>query len=191
MLFTKHRVQEMNPNCRVLLHETIKWCETVSPGSGNSACLFGNILDMFPLQTFIGTSTYSEKLKASLNCRLNKRGYCYTHESCCDNSASMPSFDVSGLPCPDMSSAGAKLKRAGLTSGCYMAHGRWCRQQRVPLLLLECTPEAHLDKFIHSFGFFCFIRFSTNNTNLFVPILIQISGIKKNIIIYMLYIIYV
>ncbi len=142
--FKPHCVQEMNPNCRALLRDTINWCETVSPGSANAACLFGDILDMFPVGTLCGKSSYTEKLNATLECRLNTRATCFTHNSSCSVDAPLPTFDISGLPCPDMSAAGAKKKRSGVTSPVYMAHGRWCKQQRVPLLLLECTPEAHL-----------------------------------------------
>ena len=51
-------------------------------------------------------------------------------------------LDVSGLPCPDMSTAGNRLYRAGPTSSVYMCHGKWSTVQRIPLLLIECTKDC-------------------------------------------------
>ena len=41
-----------------------------------------------------------------------------------------------------MSRAGLRRKRAGVTSDVYIAHGRYCTERRIPLLLIECTPVA-------------------------------------------------
>lgn len=51
-------------------------------------------------------------------------------------------FSVAGLPCPDMSAAGKRLKRAGPTAKVYMAAGRYHTVNETPLLLVECTPET-------------------------------------------------
>ena len=53
-------------------------------------------------------------------------------------------FGVSGLPCTDMSRAGKQLKKHGPTNSIYMTHGKYAETMRVPLLLIECTPEAFL-----------------------------------------------
>ena len=40
----------------------------------------------------------------------------------------MAAFCVSGLPCPDMSTAGKRRKRAGPTNAVNLAHGKYITQ---------------------------------------------------------------
>ncbi len=67
---------------------------------------------------------------------------CLAHGAICPVDKVCASLDVSGLPCPDMSTAGLQQKRAGVTSNVYIAHGAYCTKNRTPLLLIECTPDS-------------------------------------------------
>ena len=115
------------------------WCEEVTGHHG--ACLFEDIVDLIPNGTLGSDWTYSEKLQATLQVPTAERGFCVAHDcQCAVNKIAV--FDVSGLPCPDMSRAGKRRKRAGVTNTVYLAHGRYMTVNRMPLQLTECTPET-------------------------------------------------
>ena len=85
--------------------------------------------------------TYSKKLDAGKGACLVDAMPCVMHGQSC-SIKKKPIFDVSGLPCPDMSTAGKRQKRAGPTNAVYIAHGRWTTDSETPLILVECTKEA-------------------------------------------------
>ena len=115
-----------------------KWCEEVAGGQG-AGCRFGDIMDLLSPK-IDDTATYSQKLEAGKKAALAGRAYCQTHRRWCATAKSA-SFDVSGLPCPDMSTAGKRKRRAGVTSGVYVAHGEYVTRNAIPLLLIECTKD--------------------------------------------------
>lgn len=140
--------QDISPKCQVLLKEAFRWCELVSGHSARSPCLFGDITEMLPYGTLVGCETYSSKLQQVFQSKLTNRLHCYQHSHSDSPSTTCSpfkksQFDCSGLPCPDMSRANHKRqKRAGPTNSVYMVHGKWATEHRVPLLLVECTPES-------------------------------------------------
>ena len=114
-------------------------------------CLFKDILDLIPNETFKPTWPYTKKLDAILNGGLAAAGICENHPilagtqclpGVCSVLKGNIGLDVSGLPCPDMSTVGNRLYRAGPTSSVYMCHGKWSTVQRIPLLLIECTKDC-------------------------------------------------
>jgi len=132
-----------------VIKDAMNWCEDVTGHKG--ACLFEDILDLLPNGTLDPDWTYSEKLQATTGVTTARFGSCVTHDShCFVNKTAV--FDVSGLPCPDMSRAGKRRKRAGVTNSVYLAHGRYVTLNRMPLQLTECTPDSriHWDNFVLS-----------------------------------------
>ena len=104
--------------------------------------MFGDISDLvYPKVPRL--ESYSRKLEATQNSHVVSAMYCVKHFKMCPT-AKAPVFDVSGLPCPDMSTAGKRLRRAGATSEVYIAHGKYVTQNATPLLLVECTKESWL-----------------------------------------------
>ena len=106
-------------------------------------CIFGDACDILPYGTLDGSITqYSVKSeRVSMADHIASSGRCYTHQGTCGIQKPMSIFCVSGLPCPDMSTAGKRLKRAGTTSNVYLSHGKYHQRQKTPLLLIECTPD--------------------------------------------------
>ena len=127
-------------DCQQLLRHSLRWCERVA-GHAAEACIFGNILDLLPGDWSHMEHAYSRKLELSAWAHLASTAGCETHGRNCSTMLS-PDFDVSGLPCPDMSTAGKRQKRAGGTVPVYIAHGKYVTAQRTPLLLVECTKVA-------------------------------------------------
>ena len=127
--------------CQQLTCQTMKWCSIVTDWDPEGHCMFGNILDLLPYGTLFGQTSYSEKFSAVAQCvELAPTAACSVHQTACPASKRVI-FDVSGLPCPDFSTAGKRLKKDGPTAPVYMVHGKWCCENKVPLLLIECTED--------------------------------------------------
>ena len=133
--------QEMDQKCQTVINDSLQWCEDVAGHNSRFPCLFGNALDLIPYKTYDISWTYSRKLSAVKQTHIATTGQCLRHCALCPVFKPMAQFGVSGLPCPDMSSAGLRRKRAGPTSTVYMAHGRYVSVHKIPLLLVECTKE--------------------------------------------------
>ena len=121
---------------------TLNWVEDVTGEDHGGCCIFGDITSLLPYGTFTtGDNIYSRRLLASRKASLAQNGQCYHHGAACDVQK-RPIFTVSGLPCPDMSTAGKRRKRAGVTADVYLAHGRWASMLEVPLILFENTKDG-------------------------------------------------
>ena len=131
--------QEKDMKCQSVIGDAMKWCQEVTGDHGS--CLFDDILDLLPYQTIDPTWTYSAKLEAVSKCTLVDRGCCVAHDAAC-YVGKEAAFDVSGLPCPDFSTAGNRKMRAGVTNSVYLTHGRYVTAHRTPLLLTECTKDT-------------------------------------------------
>ena len=85
-------------------------------------------LDMVPSGVLHEGQTYSEELYAVQACDIAIRQHCLQHSAisgiACDPHKPVH-FDVSGLPCPEMSTANHNRKmRAGPTNSVYLTHGK-------------------------------------------------------------------
>ena len=101
-------------------------------------------MDLLPHGTLDPLWPYSKKLEAVKESGIATQAHCIRHGQVCSVNK-MAVFDVSGLPCPDMSVCGLRKKRAGPTAGVYLAHGKYVSRNRIPLLLIECTEESQHD----------------------------------------------
>ena len=139
-LINTYSAQDISPHCRQLIQESLQWSAAVTGnGCEASACIFGDMLKLIP--DLDPQLPYSKKLALAQASPVGAWAQCFNHSRPCQVS-STADFDVSGLPCPDMSRAGLRKKRAGPTAACYIAHGRHCTVRRTPLLLIECTPAT-------------------------------------------------
>ena len=104
--------QEYSEPCQQLLLESMHWCQKVSGHAvGVSPFLFGDITKLLKGPWYDTTMTYSKRLAAGQEATLESGMWCQIQQRECP--LPYPYFDVSGLPCPDMSAAGKRLKRAG------------------------------------------------------------------------------
>ena len=74
--------------------------------------------------------------------RLRSGGAGWEHDSCVVPGAD---FGCSGLPCTHMSRAGKRLKREGPRPAVYLTHGKYVETKKVPISIVECTPETRND----------------------------------------------
>ncbi|CAE7561236.1 unnamed protein product, partial [Symbiodinium sp. KB8] len=108
---------EKEPKCHQLLRDNMLWCNK-------------------------DQGSFDEKKALLYNCAMSSSCFCRTHGSPTGTttlSCSVPKsdFDVSGLPCPDFSTAGKRRRMEGPTNSVFLAHGRLHGTQRTPLLLIE------------------------------------------------------
>ena len=135
--------QEKNKKCQSVINECELWCESVAGHNPRLPCLFEDALDLIPFGTYDQCWPYSQKLAAiRASPQIARQAHCIKHRQACPVCKPIALFDVSGLPCPDMSTAGLRRKRAGSTADVYIAHGEFCTRNRIPLLLVECTPDT-------------------------------------------------
>ncbi|OLP82307.1 hypothetical protein AK812_SmicGene37044 [Symbiodinium microadriaticum] len=109
---------EKEPKCHQLLRDNMLWCNKVL-GRLEDPCLYGNILDLYP--EFQDQGSFDEKKALLYNCAMSSSCFCRTHGSPTGTttlSCSVPKsdFDVSGLPCPDFSTAGKRRRMEGPTN---------------------------------------------------------------------------
>lgn len=124
--------------------------------SGHWPMPSGIMPELIPNGTIQTGWPYSQKLSAVNGCDLSVVQQCEAHgQATCKVYKGCSSFDCSGLPCPDFSTAGLKRKRQGPTVPVYMAHGKYVCKSRVPLLLIECTKD-------HWHSYLTYFVFSTN-----------------------------
>ena len=133
--------EEINSKCQAVIQDAMLWCSDVAHHPAQGSCLFSNALDLIPHRLFDVNWTYSSRLRAVHGVRPGQFAHCLVHGHSC-SVAKNAAIDVSGLPCPDMSTCGLMKKRAGFTSNVYLAHGVHTTANRTPVLLIECTPES-------------------------------------------------
>ena len=97
-------------------------------------------------QCYSAADSYRKKKKMILGSFMQTSSPCI---NCYDTLCSVPAadFGISGLPCTDMSYAGKRLTRDGVTNSVYMTHAKYNKRNRTPLFVVECTPETGLHMF--------------------------------------------
>ncbi|CAE7365205.1 desi2 [Symbiodinium microadriaticum] len=129
---------EKEHKCHQLLRDNMLWCSKVL-GRMEDPCMFGNVLDIYP--EFRDEGSFAEKQQLLFNCRRTPSCFCKIHGvgASAPTACRIPSshFDVSGLPCPDFSTAGKRRRAEGPTNSVFLAHGRMHGELQTPLLLIE------------------------------------------------------
>ena len=138
------QTQENAPACNQVLFDNHRWCCDTTGKDHPMPHFFNDILSLVKPGTFSHTDCYMTKRRKIQRSLLVEAHDCRTHsfrhsEGC---QIPEPDFGCSGLPCTDMSRAGNQLKRDGQTNSVYMAHGKYCETKRVPLIVIECTPDS-------------------------------------------------
>ena len=96
------------------------------------------------------------RLYAIDRAKLKSHQYCYTHNRCCslglsgDIPQETADFDLSGLPCPDMSPAGYSLREEGETSSVFAVHAKYHIAKQTPMLVIENVPDQGFDDKVFS-----------------------------------------
>ena len=136
--------KEYAENCNQLLFDNHRWCMETCGADHEMPHFFGDIELLNAPGSFCHTDGYTRKRRRIQKSLLVEQQLCNTHSyaECQLCNLPSPDFGCSGLPCTDMSRAGQQLKRHGRTNSVYITHGKFVESKRVPLFVIECTPES-------------------------------------------------
>ena len=144
--------EECNRKIWPVLHDMHSWSMDVLNQVQPHPCLFANILDvtLADRKQLTGTAHgFASKKRKVFDSGVTASVRCYAHQGSQSGfpACHLPTqvdYGCSGLPCQDMSKAGLGRKSEGPTAPVYMTHALYCRQNKIPLLTVECTPDACL-----------------------------------------------
>ncbi|CAE7209912.1 unnamed protein product [Symbiodinium necroappetens] len=136
---------ERNPKCAQILADNHLWCNSVLEADRPKPHLFKDIMSLNGPQEVLlagSSASYVQKERRILGSCFVERQHC----EWCGGHVSVPyaDFGCSGLPCTDMSRAGLQAKRDGSTNTVYMTHGKFVESKKIPLFVIECTPELDM-----------------------------------------------
>ena len=134
----------MASNCNQLLFDNHRWCNQTAGREHAMPHFFNDILALNTAGTFGVMDSYGLKKRKIHRSILVESQMCNTHSHSDLESCEVPHahFGCSGLPCTDMSRAGKQLKRHGPTNSVYMTHGKYVEHKKVPVFIVECTPDS-------------------------------------------------
>lgn len=153
---TGYTAQEILPNCRQLIIDHMQWCNNTTEMSHPMPCVFGDMTEVLPPDTFT-EGNFMKKVYRANKMPMMTHQHCYTHNKFCPSGVRGEvdsDYDLSGLPCPDMSPAGLRLGPEGPTSKVFISHAKLHIARQTPLLIIENVPETcfcNLYIFCHCF----------------------------------------
>ena len=138
--------KENAPACNQLLFDNHLWCMDTVQKDHPMPHFFSDILSLNMGGSFHELDSYTKKRRKISRSLLVPEQCCNTHSYSESEYCHVPyaHFGCSGLPCTDMSRAGYQLGRDGPTNVVYITHGKFVERMKVPLLVIECTPESRL-----------------------------------------------
>ncbi|CAL1150917.1 unnamed protein product [Cladocopium goreaui] len=136
--FTCVRTHEINKSCRQLIRDHVNWCAQVTDVHHSVPCIHGDITNIMPKGSFDPSACFKTKMKQIEQAKLCRGQFCFTHNQSCPvfgQEAAESDFDMSGLPCPDMSRAGKGLREEGPTDlSLHMIWALYSRHYNIRIL---------------------------------------------------------
>ena len=132
------------PNCRQLIIDHMQWCNNTTEMSHPMPCVFGDMTEVLPPDTFT-EGNFMKKVYRANKMPMMTHQHCYTHNKLCPlgvRGEVDSDYDLSGLPCPDMSPAGLRLGPEGPTSKVFISRAKLHIARQTPLLIIENVPET-------------------------------------------------
>ena len=131
--------KEIKPLCRELIKDHIAWCQLLDDSGFSPPCVFGDLLECLPKNSFDKNNTFASKLVSIDRARLMKRQHCFTCGKDCQlfNPEAESEHETAGLPCVDMSPAGKRLAENGPTAPVFITHGKMHVAKRTRVIVLE------------------------------------------------------
>lgn len=107
-------------------------------------CVHGNIEEILAPKSFDRSDSFKKKATDIDQAFMCSHQYCFTHDMLCPilgPKAKSSDYDISGLPCPDMSKAGKRKREEGVTSGVFACHAKYHVERQTPMLVIENVQE--------------------------------------------------
>ena len=141
-----HRItQEILPSCRQLIVDHIPWYNNTTEAWHPPPCVHGDLTEvMAPPVNCSPNDSFMRKLYAMNKAPMKTKQWCYTHCQECSlgiGGGMKPDYDISGLPCPDMSPAGSQQREEGPTAPVFICHAKLHIALQTPMLVIENVPD--------------------------------------------------
>lgn len=146
-------------NCRQLITVHMQWCNNTTEMSHPMPCVFGDLTEVLPPDTFNTEENFMKNLYRANKMPMMTHQHCYTHNKLCPlglRGEVASDYDLSGLPCPDMSPAGLRKGCEGPTGPVFISHAKLHIARQTPLLVIENVPET----WFHNIESFCHVMFT-------------------------------
>ncbi len=139
------RAEEIDARCRQLIVDHAAWYNSATRNWHPTPCIHGDLTKIVPENSFNPEGTFMERLMQIDGASIMRNQWCNTHGHDCPILDGLQSdYDVSGLPCPDMSPAGLGLKEEGMTSTVFICHAKLHIAKQTPFLVVENVPDRVL-----------------------------------------------
>ena len=101
-------------------------------------CIFSDVEGCIPAGTYQADMSFAWKLYFVSSSPFQRYQMCRTHNCMCSQFPAVSAdLDVSGLPCPDFSRAGARHYEQGITNTVFMCHAKRHIELQTPLIIIE------------------------------------------------------
>lgn len=132
--------EEIDARCRQLITDHMLWYDTATREVHPHPCIHGDLTGIVPERMWDPTASFLTRAKQIDRAPLHIEQWCFYHGRKCPifgANANIPDYDISGLPCPDMSRAGNRKYEEGATSSVFAAHAKMHIEYGTPMLVIE------------------------------------------------------
>ena len=118
----------------------MEWYNRATGEAHPHPCMHDDLTHIVPAGSFDPEGTFAQRSRQIDQAKLNTKQWCHHHGQFCTlfgHGAPEIDYDISGLPCPDMSRAGRLLREEGPTSTVFTCHAKMHIELQTPLLVVE------------------------------------------------------
>ena len=122
------------------------WYNNTTQAFHPAPCVHGDLTEVIPPVDYQPNDKFMKKLYEINRSPLKTKQWCYTHHRECSLGVCggmKPDYDISGLPCPDMSPAGSRRREEGPTAPVFICHAKLHIALQTPMLVIENVPDWH------------------------------------------------
>ena len=137
--------KEIDSWCRQLITDHHEWCQDALQVGRTMPCIFGDITKIVPQTTFDKEDNFARKLWKIDHAPFVESCFCHSHHRECPlfgANGLNPDYDISGLPCPDFSKSGLRLRHEGPTNSVFISHAKMHCHFGTPLLVIENVQDT-------------------------------------------------
>ncbi len=135
---------EISPACQQLIVDHCEWYNNTTESWHPRPCIHGDLTHIVPTGSYNPESKFMRKLLDMNKAPMWSHQWCVTHNCFCSlglTGGLKADYDISGLPCPDMSPAGSLKRHEGPTGPVFIAHAKLHIALGTPMLVLENVPD--------------------------------------------------
>ena len=125
----------------------MQWYNNTTGSPHPNPCVHGDLTKIVPENSFDKDGCFFNRARQIDKAKFCAEQWCFQHGKPCKlftPDAAVPDYDISGLPCPDMSRAGLRKFEEGKTSSVFACHAKMHVQWQTPMLVVENVQDGDL-----------------------------------------------